>query len=87
MCEVAQDAPFVSHLADAHALLRRVCLDGVILWIVLLYERCDAVEVHLLSDFDGSLTTLYLLFLAVELDLVNADDSDVVVIKDRSVRS
>ena len=86
-CEVAQDAPFVSHLADAHTLLRRVCLDGVILRIVLLYEWRDAVEVHLLSDFDGSLTALYQLFLVVELNLVNADDPDVVVIKDGPVRA
>ena len=86
-CEVAQDSPFFSHLADAHTLLRRVCLDGVILRIVLLYEWRDAIEVNLLSDFDSSLTALYQLFLAVELDLVNADDSDVVVIEDGSVRT
>ena len=87
MREVAQDAPFVSHLADAHTLVHRVCLDGVILRIVLLYEWRDAVEVHLLSDFDGSLTALYQLFLVVELHLVNADDPDVIVIKDGSVRA
>jgi hypothetical protein len=72
MREVAQDAPFVSHLSDAYTFVRRVCLDGVILRIVLLYEWSDAIEVHLLSDFYGSLTALYQLFLVVKLHLVNA---------------
>ena len=85
--EVAQYSPFVRHLADAHTLLRRIRLYGVILRIVLLYEWRDAVEAHIPSDFDGGLTTLYQLFLVVELDLVNADDHDVVVIKDGPVRT
>ena len=87
MREITQDAPFVSHLADAHTFVLRVCLDGVILRIVLLYEWRDAIEVHFLSDFDSRLTALYQLFLVVELHLVNADDPDVVVIKDGSVRA
>ena len=87
MREVAQGAPFVSHLADAHTLLRRVCLDGVILRIVLLYKWRDAVEVHSISDFDSSLTALYQLFLVVELHLVNAENPNVIVIEDGSIRA
>ena len=85
--EIAQDAPFVGHLSDAYALIRRVCLDGVILWIVLLYEWRNAVEVHSISDFDGSLTALYQLFLVVELHLINADDSYVIVVEDGPIRA
>ena len=86
-CEVAQDTTFVSHLADAHTLLRSVCLDGVILRIELLYEWCDAIEIHLISDFDDSLTALYQLLLVVELHLINADNIDVVVIEDGPIRA
>ena len=45
----------------------------------------DAVEVHLLSDFYGSLTAIYQLFLIVKLHLVNAEYPYVVVIKDGPV--
>ena len=84
-CEVAQNSPLFSHLADAHTFVRRVRLNGVILWIVLLYEWCDAVEIHSISDFNGTLTALYQLFLIVKLHLVNAEYPYVVVIKDGPV--